>query len=269
MAGERKDSGLQGLSSLIKDVESSLSSSAPKSDNTSVGDAPPQPPDSTQPSPSTPKPAFPSEPPPDNSGRKTWPKILAGLLTGVGLGAGLLFLLQQQGIAASGGAAQPASSRAADVAIHVEIDALKAELADLKKRQASVEWDNTLRDFERVAYLNPGNEGYSVVRFDLGVLTVSLADVTPYANGTKVQLQFGNPLSSKINGLKAKVEYGHTDEKGVPDNANAKSKDVTFNEALRPGAWTTVSVVLDGVKPSDLGFVRIKEIAHTGIELSN
>lgn len=187
----------------------------------------------------------------------------------MGLGAGLLFLLQQQGIAASGDATQTASSRAADDTIREEFDALKAELADLKKRLASAEVDIIFRDLERVAFLRPGDEGYSVVRFDLGVLTAALVDITPYANGTKVQLQFGNPLSSKINGLKAKVEYGHTNEAGVADNANAKSKEVAFNEALRPGAWTTVSVVLDGVKPFELGFVRIKEIAHTGISLSN
>lgn len=41
MVGEGKDSGLQGLSSLIKDVESSLPNAASNSENTSVGNAPP------------------------------------------------------------------------------------------------------------------------------------------------------------------------------------------------------------------------------------
>jgi len=266
MAGDPKKNGLEGLSSLIKDVESSLPNGAPSAEKPSGGNTSPQHPEPARPHQKTPQQIFASDPPPSDGGKKAWPKVLVGMLAGVGLGAGLLFLLQQQGIAASGSVASATSE---DVtAIRQEIDALKIELTDLKKKQASAEWDNMMRDFERVAFLRPGDEGYSAVRFDLGVLTVSLVDITPYANGTKVQLQFGNPLSSTVNGLKTKLEYGHTDEKGVPDNANAKSKDVTFNEALRPGAWTTVSVVLDGVKPSDLGFVRVKEITHTGISLS-
>ena len=149
-----------------------------------------------------------------------------------------------------------------------EIDAVKAELDELKSKQATLDLDNLIKDFDRIAYMRPGDSGYSTVRYDLGVLTVELADITPYANGSKVSLKFGNPLSSTVNGLQATLEWGRTDENGSPENNSAKSKSVTFTESLRPGAWTTVSVVLDGVPPTDLGFVRIKGVTHTGILLS-
>jgi len=153
--------------------------------------------------------------------------------------------------------------------IRQELDAMKAELESVKKKQAEHDFDNLLKDFDRVAYMRPGDSGYSTVRYDLGTLTVELADIAPYANGSKVRLRFGNPLSSTVTGLKAKLEWGRTDANGSPDNDSRKSKDFTFTEPLRSGAWTMVSVVLDGVPPTDLGFVRVKDVNHTGIRLSD
>jgi hypothetical protein len=145
-----------------------------------------------------------------------------------------------------------------------DVAALRAEITDLKKKR---EFDDLVKLWDKVAYLTPGAEGYSAVRFDLGVLTVQLADVKPYANGSKVTLRFGNTLSSSITGLKATVEWGKVDDKGAPDNDNAKSKDMTFVETLKGGAWTPISVVLDGIPPAQLGFVRVSNVSHTGIQL--
>lgn len=154
------------------------------------------------------------------------------------------------------------------VTLRQDVDSLKNELAEVKKQQASLQLDKLMRDFRSVAFLQPGDAGYSVVPFDLGDLTVQLSDVKPYANGSKVTLKFGNPLSSSINGLKATVQWGRVDAKGSPDNANEKSKDFTFTEVLRSGAWTSIPLVLDGVPPNELGFVRISAVSHTGISLN-
>lgn len=152
--------------------------------------------------------------------------------------------------------------------IQAEIQTLKSELETIKQKQVEYDFDKLANDLDQIAYLRPGDAGYSTIRYDLGVLTVQLVDIQPYANGSKVRFNFGNPLSSKVNGLKAKIEWGKTDENGTPINNSAKSKEVTFNEALRSGAWTETSLVLDDVPPSDLGFVRVKEVSHSGISLS-
>lgn len=152
--------------------------------------------------------------------------------------------------------------------IQTEIQNLKSELVTIKQKQAEHELDKLVNEFDQFAYLRPGDTGYSTVRYDLGVLTIQLVDIQPYANGSKIRLNFGNPLSSKVNGLKAKIEWGKTDENGTPINNSAKSKEVTFNEALQSGAWTEASLVLDDVPPTDLGFVRVKEVSHSGISLS-
>jgi hypothetical protein len=131
----------------------------------------------------------------------------------------------------------------------------------------SYNFDKLVSGLDRIAYLTPGSDGYAAVRFDLGILTASLIDIKPYANGTKVTLEFGNTLSATITGLKATIDWGKVDEKGSPINGESKSKEITFNEPLSPGAWTKVSVVLDGVPASEFGFIRIKEIHHSGIRL--
>lgn len=146
-----------------------------------------------------------------------------------------------------------------------EISSLKKEVAELKRQR---DFEEILKDFDKIAYLTPGSEGYSTIRFDLGVLTISIGNVVEYANGSKVTLNFGNPLSSTINGLKAKIEYGEVDEKGMPQNETAKTKEITFSESLRSGSWTRVSVVIDGIPSSKLGFVRVREVSHTGISLT-
>jgi hypothetical protein len=145
-----------------------------------------------------------------------------------------------------------------------DLSTLQSAVGDLRR---SKEWDDLVKDWDKVAYLTPGAEGYSTVSFDLGVLTVKLEDVKPYANGSKVTLRFGNVLSSAIDGLTATIDWGKVNEKGVADNSSAKSKEMTFNQTLPEGAWTSIPIVLEGIPPAELGFVRVSKIHHTGIRL--
>lgn len=147
------------------------------------------------------------------------------------------------------------------------IDSLRTDYSDLKRDVSKIQFDKFLDNYDKEAYLTPGSEGYSSVRFDLGVLTISITNIIPYANGSKVTLRFGNTLSSTINGLKATAEYGPVDEKGIWIYDKMKTKELSFIKSLRSGSWTNIEVVLDGVPPDKLGYVRIKDVTHTGIEL--
>jgi hypothetical protein len=145
-----------------------------------------------------------------------------------------------------------------------QIEALKAEVALLKSRLDAAEW---LTRSERIAYLTPGERGYQRVRFELGTITVSLEDVKSYANGSKVTLRFGNPLAAELTQVKARLEWGTVGANGYPDEKIRKSKDVSFTESLRAGSWTGTDVVLDGVQPAELGFVRVLELSCGGMTL--
>ena len=155
--------------------------------------------------------------------------------------------------------------------LQTELSALKTEVNQLKRNisdlQRQLKFERTLKGLDEIAILTPAAEGYSTIKFDLGVLTVSIANVVEYANGSKISLKFGNPLASAIDGLKATIDYGEVDEQELPRNDTAKTKDVVFNDSIQPGAWTSVHLVLDGVAPSKLGFVRVRNVHHTGIRL--
>jgi hypothetical protein len=149
-----------------------------------------------------------------------------------------------------------------------KVKELEQKVSRLEKQVSSLELDNTIRQIGGIAFLTPGSDGYSVIRFDLGSLTVSLDDIQPYANGSKAKLRIGNLVAGTVTGLKATIEWGPVDDKGLPDNSKAKSKGFSFTESLRPASWTTVNVVLEGLPPADLGFIRISEVGHTGVQLA-
>lgn len=134
--------------------------------------------------------------------------------------------------------------------------------------QQKIEMMDLFRTMERVAFLKPGDEGYSVIQSDIGLLTVALEDIKPYANGSKVTLNFGNTTAATINGLNAKIDWGSVGEDGTPINEKVKSREVKFNETLRSGAWTRANVVLEGIPPTELGFIRLRDVGHSSIRLS-
>lgn len=136
----------------------------------------------------------------------------------------------------------------------------------LENKVDVLEFNKLLDSFGKIAYLTPGSAGYSTVKFDLGTLTVAMKDVQPFANSTKVTLEFGNTLGATITGLKAKIEWGTVDEKGNVEK-ELGSKEITFDKDIQSASWNYITVVLDNVDPKNLGFLRVKEVAHTGIKL--
>lgn len=153
------------------------------------------------------------------------------------------------------------------------IGIMQSRIAALESNVASLQADLSFlrmdQRFKEVAYLTPGSDGYSIIESDIGRLTVSLENVQSYANGSKITLNFGNISNATINGASATIEWGNVNEYGTPNNASAKSKEITFKKSLTKGAWTRVPIVLDGVPSSQLGFVRVREMRHTGIVLYN
>jgi hypothetical protein len=144
---------------------------------------------------------------------------------------------------------------------------LEAEVKRLDEQALDISTEHLLNKLEKIALLKPGDQGYSAVRFDLGIVTVKIADIKPYASGSKVSLEFGNLSSARIDGLKAQIEWGKMNERGFPSSDGPKSQEFKFNSSLSPGAWTQTVVVLDSIPPADLGFIRLKNISHTGIVL--
>lgn len=149
------------------------------------------------------------------------------------------------------------------------IDArVKALEEKTKTLQDKVEFNELLRKLDETAFLVPSDEGYTVIKGDLGEITVKLTNVQPYANGSRVTLQFGNISGAAINGLKAKIDWGEVDKDGRADFGTEKSREITFEKQLRANAWTSVPLVLEGIPPARLGYVRVSGVEHRGITLN-
>ena len=155
-----------------------------------------------------------------------------------------------------------------------QVQDLKKTVTELKDTVDQLKGDNSVnefvRDSEGVAYLTPGDSGYSTIKStsNFGFLTVSLTNVEPYANGSRIKLKFGNPTNATLADVSATIDWGSVDAKGSPLNDQEKTKTVEFREKFNAGHWIFVTVVLEGVPPTSLGFVRVRELKNKAIILS-
>ena len=148
--------------------------------------------------------------------------------------------------------------------INAQIAVLQRDVTDLKGQAT---WNNFAAEMAGVAYLTPADSGYSVIKIDQGDISVALVNVQSYANGSRITLQFGNPLAATLTGVTMTLQWGETDAKGTPDNADEKSRNVQLLKPLREGSWTKESFVLDSIPASKLGFVRVTNFSHHGMTL--
>ena len=146
--------------------------------------------------------------------------------------------------------------------------AMQEKINELADRVNTLETQKFWEDIDKMAYLTPADSGYSSIRFDLGTLTLKMKDVQPFANATKVTLVFGNTLGSTISGLKAKVEWGTVDAKGLPER-ELGSKEITIDKDIQSSSWNNITITLENTEPKNLGFIRVKNVTHTGIKLRN
>lgn len=128
------------------------------------------------------------------------------------------------------------------------------------------EVQDVMRGDRQFAYLTPDDHGYSGIQTTVGTITVSLKDVSAYADGSRIRLQFGNPLTATIMRFRAHIAYGTGS--AFDPAGTTRQTDHIFSEALMPGTWHTYTVDLAGVPPARLGFVTIGPMSTETITLN-
>jgi hypothetical protein len=173
----------------------------------------------------------------------------------------------------------PASDDRNPLAIDLEGRLLELEekTADLKMRlDFWTKWEEYNEEGRQFAWLSPGSQGYVPIEMANrhGPIIVSLKDIEPYANGSRVTVELGNVLGVDISSFSFVVEWGavhesirpglvnyvrhgrvHEDQKEHVDYRRAKKVEST--QTLRRGAWTKVQIVPEEVPPSGLEVVRL------------
>jgi hypothetical protein len=152
-----------------------------------------------------------------------------------------------------------------------EVQGLKAELASARQKADSAYQladslrqalgiDDLLKNFDKIAVLDPAESGFGVVESSYGKLTFSIANVEPLADGSRVTLKVGNLTSATIAGGTLQVQWGPRQAKDQGLTAWQQSlhqSDMSFTEALAPGTWNNVRLTLGGTPPTSLGYLRV------------
>jgi hypothetical protein len=173
-------------------------------------------------------------------------------MRGIALGLALLALSGCDRLGGGGGSSNSAA-RADFNPRYLEqrVGQLENEMLDLRLQVGSV------------AHLRPQSHNFTPIASSIGVVTVSIQDVSPFADGSRVRLQFGNPTYADINRFEFTVSYGPGEYRGAGD----KTDTLQFTQHLRAGTWTNVNADLAGVSPSQLGHVTILSFQASNISL--
>jgi hypothetical protein len=126
----------------------------------------------------------------------------------------------------------------------------------LENRYADAVFDPSEPAFQRI-------DAGSVASF-----AVSVEDVTQFGDGVKLKLNLGNLSSATVQGVTLHISYGsrRPTEAGAAYTAwenSLKRKDADITEALLPGNWNPVPVVLPGIDQRNFGYVDISMDAKT------
>ena len=110
--------------------------------------------------------------------------------------------------------------------------------------------------------LTPEMDGYQVIRHDLGSTTLSLKEVKAHDKGSAITLEIGNLTSAHITGATMEIRYQDPSVGSIE-----RSSEYDVQQTLEAGKATKVTVILEGVKPSQVTYIRVSDFQPKGIRL--
>lgn len=111
-------------------------------------------------------------------------------------------------------------------------------------------------------HLARGAEGYQVIRHDLGSASIRLKKIKPHTKGAAITLEIGNLTSVALSGATLKIGYQD------PTNAAfGLSTDYDVQQTLDAGKATKVTLILEGVNPSTIDYIRVSAFQPKGMHL--
>jgi outer membrane murein-binding lipoprotein Lpp len=120
---------------------------------------------------------------------------------------------------------------------------------------------------QNIAALLAGSQEQAMLETKHGILTLRLLSIKAAGNGSKVQLQIGNPLAGVISGFKFQLEYGKLDENGAIVEDSKKTREVSLSKKLNAGSWTTITINIDDTSSSELSYFFVTQPVIASMEL--
>lgn len=134
-------------------------------------------------------------------------------------------------------------------------------LADLTRRVANLEMKAS-----RSVVLKLSDTGFSPLQTDVGTITLQLKKLEGAGSGTRAELLIGNPTSADITKFSISGMWGAINKDGVPDGPY-HSFAADINQPVNQASWSRVSFIIDGAKPTDIGFIEVTSGTLSQIKL--
>lgn len=131
------------------------------------------------------------------------------------------------------------------LALQDQVEALRKRVADIEK---DAEGDSD--------YLTLGEDGFSVVKTELGGFTVEWINASPDGSGTKIGLRVGNVTAAKVTSLTAIGIWRRKD----PDGNIKKSGTFSVRRkkiSCAAGTWCEFSFHINDVKPEEISEISV------------
>ena len=145
-----------------------------------------------------------------------------------------------------------------------QIELLEQRIKALEDKN---EWDDLFNNvIDKVVFIKVGAKEFQPIKTSVGFITVSIRNIEPFASGSKVHLDFGNPTSAGLK-IKFKIDYGSLGKDGLVKKDTEKTKDVSVLETIKAASWNKTEVILDGLPNNELGYIRIHDLESPEIIL--
>lgn len=149
-------------------------------------------------------------------------------------------------------------------ALKDQISQLINEVAEVQQTSSANMWGIAALQPNLTAVFDVGSTSYEAADTNLGKTLFRLGALTPFADGSKLQLFIGNISSIQLTGAKIKVVWAkRRPGKNPPPNAYAewaKSKqdqEFTVTDTFKPSAWNPVIINIPGSPPSEIGYIEL------------
>lgn len=144
-----------------------------------------------------------------------------------------------------------------DSVSQADIQEIKTDVEDIQEQVKLLALRLNLQNsFGTSVLLEPSDEGFSVLKTQFGTVTVTMDEIKPHGNSTRINLRFGNATSAALHDVTVKLDWGKADKDGLREAAIG-SKEFKVLSPLRPGRWTTEVITLDRVTAQELAFVNV------------
>lgn len=133
--------------------------------------------------------------------------------------------------------------------------------------------DSNQHEYDSAEFDPAAAPSFRQINAGLATFAVSLQDVKPQADGSKVLFDVGNVTSATFSGAQFSVKYGtRPPPEDEPDPFNKrrsewrstlKTAEIVDHGKLLPGTWNKVWLTLPGVQAEHLGYISVSIKAST------